>query len=140
MVKNFNLIGNSTASTSVCPSVRPSIHPSDAGTPWCRNVLVPKRLGAESSIGISAQYLENTLMECIWGMLNTDQPKKKALFPRFAAEHPLREKKMFSRRKIKINFPRGFSPRNFTEKLRKSSRRDSARFRGETPRNFAMGR
>ena len=40
MVKNLNLIGNYSK------SVRPSIHPSI----WCRNVLVPKRLGAETSV------------------------------------------------------------------------------------------
>ena len=37
MVKNLNLIGNSTAS----PSAHPSI--------WCQNALMLKRLGAESS-------------------------------------------------------------------------------------------
>ena len=37
MVKNLNLIGNSTAS--------PSVHPSVS----CRNALKPKRLGSESS-------------------------------------------------------------------------------------------
>ena len=61
----------------------------------------------------------------------TDQPKKKkAPFLRFAAVHPLREIIFFSRRKIKITyFAEGF--------LRDSSRRNSATFRGDTPRVFA---
>ena len=41
MVKNLYLIDNSTASPYVCPS----IHPSGAGQPWYRNVLVQNRLG-----------------------------------------------------------------------------------------------
>ena len=49
MVKNLNLIGNSTASPSVCPSAHPSIYPSihlsGAQTPLFRNVLKPNRLG-----------------------------------------------------------------------------------------------
>ena len=82
----------------------------------------------------------------------TDQPKKKALFSRFAAEHPLREI-IFSWRKIKITyFAEDFlceisrflgvreTPRHFAEKLRDISRRHSAKFRGDTSRNFAMGR
>ena len=67
MVKNLNLIGNSTASLSVRSSIHPSTHPSGADTPWCRNVLVPnrqgeltslvpKRLGAETSRAESFRY------------------------------------------------------------------------------------
>ena len=46
MVKNLNLIGNSTASSSVHPPIHPSIHPSI----WCRNVLVPNRRGELTSL------------------------------------------------------------------------------------------
>ena len=57
----------------------------------------------------------------------TDQSKKKALFSRFATEHPLREKKNF-RRKIKITyFAKGFL----------QSQRNAARFGGETLRDLA---
>ena len=69
----------------------------------------------------------------------TDQPKKKALFTRFAAEHPLREIIFFAEKNKNHLFRRGISLRNFAEKLREISRRNSARFCGETPRNFAMG-
>ena len=71
---------------------------------------------------------------------NTDQPKKKALFSRFAAVHPLREIIFFTEKNKNHLLHRGFSTRNFAEKLRNISRRHSAGFRGETPRNFAMGR
>ena len=44
-----------------------------------------------------------------YNLVNTDQPPKKALFSRFAAEHPLREIFFFSRRKRKITyFAEGF--------------------------------
>ena len=42
MLKNLNLIDNSTES--------PSVQPSDADTPWCRNVLVPNRLRELTSL------------------------------------------------------------------------------------------
>ena len=47
----------------------------------------------------------------------TDQPKKKALFLRFAAEHPLRKKNFFAEKNKNHLFHPGFSPRNFAEKL-----------------------
>ena len=53
-----------------------------------------------------------------------DQPKKKALFSRFAAEHPLREITFYKHHL----FRRVFSPRNFAEKLRENSQRNSAKF------------
>ena len=49
-------------------------------------------------------------------------PRPKALFSRFAAEHPLREIKLFAEK----NTYHFFSPRDF-----------SARCRGENPRKFA---
>ena len=58
--------------------------------------------------------------------LYTDQPKKKALF---AAEHPLREFFFFTEKNKTELFRRGFSPRNFAEKLCEISRRYSAKFR-----------
>ena len=68
----------------------------------------------------------------------TDQPKKKALFfARLAAEHPLREINFFAEKNKNPLFCLGFSQRNFAEKLRESSRRNSEKFRGETPRHFA---
>ena len=70
----------------------------------------------------------------------TDQPKKKALFSRFAAVHPLREIIFFAEKNKNHLFRRRLSPQIFAKKLRESSRRNSARFREETPRNFAMGR
>ena len=65
-------------------------------------------------------------------------PRKK-LFFRVSLRNTACEKKNFSRRKIKITYF-AFSPRNVAEKLRNISRRDPGRFRGESPRNFAMGR
>ena len=83
-------------------------------------------------------YFNNYCISNILGNLrHTDQPKKKALFPRFAAVHPLREIFFFAEKNKNHLFRRGFSPRNFTEKLRKTSRRNSATFRGDTPRDFA---
>ena len=57
---------------------------------------------------------------------HTVQSKKKALFSRFAAEHPLREIILFAEENKYHLFRRGFSPR-----------RNSVTFRGETPRGFA---
>ena len=55
----------------------------------------------------------------------TDQPKKKALFSRFDAVHPLRE----------IFF---FAEKNKNRLYRREiSRRHSAKVRGDTPRDFA---
>ena len=65
----------------------------------------------------------------------TDQPKIKALFSRFAAEHPLREISFFAEKNKNYLFRRGFSPRKFAE-FRAETPRDVA----EKPRNFAMGR
>ena len=66
----------------------------------------------------------------------TDQPKKKALFSRFAAVHPLREIFFFAEKNKNHLFRRGFSPRNVAEKLRDSSRRNSATFCRDTLRDF----
>ena len=59
----------------------------------------------------------------------TDQTRKKALVSPFAAEHSLREIIFFAEENKNHLFRRGFSPRNFAEKLRESSRRNSAKFR-----------
>ena len=58
----------------------------------------------------------------------TDQPKKKALFSRFAVEHPLREKYFFAEKNKSHLFRQGFSLRKFAQKLRVISRRNSAKF------------
>ena len=62
MVKNLNLIANSTAS----PSVRPFIHQAGADTPWCRNVLVPKRLGPnrQNAIAVVEIHSSRTKESC----------------------------------------------------------------------------
>ena len=52
----------------------------------------------------------------------TDQPKKKALFLRFADEHPLRKIIFFTEKNKNRLFRRGFSPQNFAEKLPEISR------------------
>ena len=68
----------------------------------------------------------------------TDQPKKKALFLCFAAEHPLREIIFFAEKKNKNHlFRQWFSPWNFGEKLRESTRKNSVTFPGETPWDYA---
>ena len=67
----------------------------------------------------------------------TDQPKKKALVSRFAPEHPLRENKKIAEKNKNHWFRRGFSSRDFAENLPEGSQRNSARFRRETPQNFA---
>ena len=65
-------------------------------------------------------------------------PRQKTFLSRFAAVHPLREIFFFFAEKNKNHLcRRGFSPRIFEEKLRKSSRRNSATFRGDTPRDVA---
>ena len=72
--------------------------------------------------------------------LNYRSAQEKSSFLRFAAVHPLREIICFAEKNKNHLFRRGFSPRNFAEKLREISWRHSARFREETPRTFAMGR
>ena len=67
-------------------------------------------------------------------------PRKKLFFSHFAAVHPLREIIFFAEKNKNDLFRRGFFSRNFAEKLRDISRRHSATFHGETPRNFTMGR
>ena len=63
MVKNLNLTGNSTASPAAHPSIYPSIHPSIHSSIWCRNAIVAKRLGAESSRGINKYGAETSRAE-----------------------------------------------------------------------------
>ena len=60
----------------------------------------------------------------------TDQPKKKALFSRFATVHPFRDFFFFFHRENKNHL--------FRQEF--SLRRHSARLREETLLNFAMGR
>ena len=80
-------------------------------------------------------HVDNILMSSV-----QISPRKKALSLRFAAEHPLHEIFFFAEKNKNHLFRRRFSPRNLAEEYCGSSRRNSARFCGEIPRNFAIGR
>ena len=66
--------------------------------------------------------------------------QEKSSFFAFRRGTSLAQNIFFAEKNKNHLFRRGFSLQKFAEKLRDLSRRHSAKFRGETPRNFAMGR